>query len=70
MTSRPFRAAMRGFPIALMNGGNADTNMSTPRRSTKCLALRVGAAFWPGVDSESFGTPPAYPADQVYARQC
>jgi hypothetical protein len=50
--------------MLLMNGGNPDNNTNKP---TKILALRTGAAFWPGFDSESFGTPPAYRSYPVYA---
>jgi hypothetical protein len=50
--------------MALMSGGTPDSNTNEP---TKILALRAGATFWLGVDSESFGTPPPYCAYKIYA---
>jgi hypothetical protein len=63
-TSSLCRVATRGLPMALMSGGTPDSNINEP---TKILALRAGATFWPGVDSESFGTPPTYRAYKIYA---
>jgi hypothetical protein len=42
--------------MALMSGGTPDSNMNKP---ATILALRLRAAFWPGVNSASFDIPPA-----------
>jgi hypothetical protein len=42
--------------MALMSGGTPDSNTNKP---TTILALRLRAAFWPSVNSASFGILPA-----------
>jgi len=41
----------------MMSGGTPDINMNKP---TRILALRLRTAFWPSVNSASFGIQPAY----------
>jgi len=60
MTSDPCRVAIRGLPMALMNGGTPDSNTNTP---TKIRALP--AAFWSSVGSELFVITPTYRPYQV-----
>jgi hypothetical protein len=55
--SDPCRVAIRGLSMALISGGSPNGKNIKP---TKSLALRLRAAFWPRVSSESFGTPPGY----------